>query len=68
MNCNHPKARWNHGVTITNTDTDLQAQEHQTIDTDLQAQEHQTICEYRGCALERAPDWSRRRCRDPQTN
>ena len=28
----------------------------------------QTNCEYRGCALERAPDWSRRRCRDPQTN
>ena len=27
----------------------------------------QTNCEYRGCALERAPDWSRRRCRDPQT-
>ena len=28
----------------------------------------QTNCEYRGCALERAPGWSRRRCRDPQTN
>ena len=43
MNCNHPKARWNHGVTTTNTDTDLRAQEHQTTDTELQAEEHQTI-------------------------
>ena len=43
MNCNHPRVRWNHGVTTTNTDTDLRAQEHQTIDTDLQAEEHQTI-------------------------
>ena len=30
--------------------------------------DEQTNCEYRGCAPERAPDWSRRRCRDPQTN
>ena len=28
----------------------------------------QTNCEYRGCALEGVPGWSRRRCRDPQTN